>query len=61
MLSAVEYNQPHCVEVMLKVLGPKEPNKHLFLISEDKSENLSALELANVRGTIRVRVRITTS
>ena len=35
---------------MLNVLGPKEPNKHDFIIDDSKYENLSALELATVRG-----------
>ena len=35
---------------MLNVLGPKEPNKHDFIIDDSKYENLSALELATARG-----------
>ena len=49
VFSAVEYNRPECVRVMLDVLGPKEPNKHVFLVNNNR-ENVSALELARFRG-----------
>ena len=52
LYTAVEYNQPGCTQLMLEVLGPREPGKHNFITSNDSQENLSACELAQIRGTV---------
>lgn len=46
----MEYNQPRCVEVMLKYLGEKEPGPQIFYTAEDHQESVNAKELAVVRG-----------
>ena len=51
LYTAIEYNHPQCVEVMLHHLGKKELGKHDFFTNDTNNEKLSATELAQVRGT----------
>lgn len=58
LYTAVEYNQPQCVAVMLTILGTKEPAPQSFYIHKEdggkgngaKLDKFSALQLAQIRG-----------
>ena len=52
LFTAVEYDQPECVRLMLGYLGSREPGRHAFLIQGKNQENLSASELAKLRGKV---------
>lgn len=50
LYTAIEYNQPQCVDIMLQHLGNKELGKHNFYTKDTNCEQLTAAELAQVRG-----------
>lgn len=50
LYTAIEYNQPECVQCMCHFLGAKEPGKHLFHVEGGKRAPLNARELAEDRG-----------
>ena len=50
LYTAIEYNQPQCVEIMLQHLGNKELGKHNFYTKDTNREQLTAAELACIRG-----------
>lgn len=56
LYTAIEYNQPRCVEIMMRFLGAKEPGKHLFYTKGDTTESLGAQELADIRGERKLPV-----
>ena len=49
LFTAVEYDRPECVRVMLGYLGRKEPPRHCFKVA-DNQKSLTAAELAKIRG-----------
>jgi len=50
LFTAVQYNQPACVEVLMGKLGLNMIRKHMFHTEENRKETLSASELAKLRG-----------
>ena len=50
LYTAVEYDNPECVGVMLGYLGGREPSRQVFYTKDTNQESLSAKELADVRG-----------
>ena len=56
LYTAVEYNHPGCTQLMLNVLGPREPGKHNFITTNNSQEKLSACELAKIRGKVFVHI-----
>jgi len=50
LFTAVSYNKPGCVEVLMGKLGLNMIRKHMFQTAENRKETLSASELAKLRG-----------
>ena len=50
LYTAIEYNQPQCVDIMLQHLGNKELGKHSFYTKDTNCEKVTATELAQIRG-----------
>lgn len=55
LYTAIEYNMPDCVALLVSKLGPREPSKHNFYVSKPDPirESLSATELAEIRGKLK--------
>ena len=53
LYTAVLYDQPRCLQVLVSIMGQWEPNKHNFFVkNENQSENVSASELAEAMGML---------
>ncbi len=50
LYTAVAYNQPACVRLMLPHLGPRQLRSHDFYTHSNQQQTLSAVELAKARG-----------
>lgn len=59
LFTAVEYNQPECVALMLSFMGHRDPPAHMFTLerrmSNDEASNNGRLDKLNALGLARVR------
>ncbi len=58
LYTAVAYNRPDCVALMLKYLSPRELKKNMFFTNVDNKQcSLTASELARIKGRSGVLIQ----
>ena len=55
LYTAIAYDQPRCVELILSAIGRRDAAKHSFYVSDDEAvlESLEAGELARTLGEVK--------